>query len=100
VHFSGTKSGKNRSVPITKGLEKELKAAIKKSKTGRVFKYAYSAFQKGGCRVGASPWAVNACAAAYVRQSFHDERREYFGVAEAVGSFEPDHDYAVCAFSA
>jgi len=47
MHFSGTKSGKNRSVPITEGLEKELKAAIKQSKTGRVFKYAYSAFQKG-----------------------------------------------------
>lgn len=47
VHFSGTKSGKNRSVPITEELEKELKEAGEGSMTGRVFKYAYSAFQKG-----------------------------------------------------
>jgi len=52
VHFSGTKSGKNRSVPITEELEKELKEAGERSKTGRLFKYAYSAFQKGVADAG------------------------------------------------
>lgn len=52
VHFSGTKSGKNRSVPIMKKLEEELKAAIKQSKTGRLFRPTYSAFQKGVTEAG------------------------------------------------
>jgi Site-specific recombinase XerD len=52
VHFSGTKSGKNRSVPIAEELEAELKEAITKSRTGRLFKYAYSAFRDGVARAG------------------------------------------------
>lgn len=46
VHFSGTKSGKNRSVPINEQLKAELSNVIAESKTDRVFKYAYSAFRE------------------------------------------------------
>ncbi|MBZ0095444.1 MAG: tyrosine-type recombinase/integrase [Sulfuricella sp.] len=43
VHFSETKSGKNRSVPIMAHLEAELQEI--KTTTGRLFKPSYSAFR-------------------------------------------------------
>ncbi len=52
IHLSGTKSGKNRSIPISKRLQDELKPLITGSKTGRLFKYAYSAFRDAVERSG------------------------------------------------
>ncbi len=52
VHFSGTKSGKNRSVPISEELMAELGPSIEKSLTGRLFVYSYSAFREGVERAG------------------------------------------------
>lgn len=52
VHFSGTKSGKNRSVPINDQLKNELITVITENKTGRLFKYAYSAFREAVERAG------------------------------------------------
>lgn len=46
IQFSGTKSGKNRSVPISDELQKELEPVISGSLTGRLFKYAYSGFRE------------------------------------------------------
>lgn len=46
VHFSETKSGKNRSVPISDELFQELAPVIAKSMTGRLFKSAYSTFRE------------------------------------------------------
>jgi len=47
VHFSETKSGKNRSVPISDDLFQELAPVITQSMTGRLFRRAYSAFREG-----------------------------------------------------
>ncbi|MDP2784806.1 MAG: tyrosine-type recombinase/integrase [Sulfurimicrobium sp.] len=52
IHFTGTKSGKNRSVPISEKLLAELMPVIVVSRTGRLFKYAYSAFREGVERAG------------------------------------------------
>lgn len=52
IHFTGTKSGKNRSVPICEELHKELEPCITGSMTGRLFKNAYSAFREGVERAG------------------------------------------------
>jgi len=45
IQFSKTKSGKNRSVPISVELEAELKAVKLKTFTGRLFKASYEAFR-------------------------------------------------------
>lgn len=53
LHFSETKSGKNRSVPIDDTLIKELDAHLEKrygsskGKAGRFFQYGYGAFREG-----------------------------------------------------
>jgi integrase len=48
IHFSNTKSGKNRSVPITSELFKELMdQAAQRDGFGRLFQYAYGAFREG-----------------------------------------------------
>lgn len=52
IHFTGTKSGKNRSVPISEELFAELEEAGRRSYTGRLFKYAYSAFRTAVERLG------------------------------------------------
>jgi site-specific recombinase XerD len=52
VHFSGTKSGKNRSVPISRELEAELLEAGRENEKGRIFRYAYGAFRDGVERAG------------------------------------------------
>ena len=52
IHFTGTKSGKNRSVPISETLQTELLPAITGSMTGRLFQYAYSVFRDGVERAG------------------------------------------------
>jgi integrase len=54
VHFSGTKSGKNRSVPIGEQLRDELDGIVAENVTGRLFKYAYSAFREAVERAGLS----------------------------------------------
>lgn len=54
VHFSGTKSGKNRSVPINEDLQIEIAAAIVNRHSGRLFQYAYSAFREAVDRAGLS----------------------------------------------
>lgn len=47
VHFSNTKSGKNRSVPIPDFLIKDLKAQDKlRGAYGRLFQYSYNAFRE------------------------------------------------------
>ncbi len=46
IHFSNTKSGKNRSVPIPDDLLDELNVQIKKrGEFGRLFQYSYNAFR-------------------------------------------------------
>lgn len=52
IHFTGTKSGKNRSVPISAELLAELSPTVTESRTERLFKYAYSAFREGVERAG------------------------------------------------
>lgn len=47
VHFSGTKSGKNRSVPVDDGLLVELERVGAVSVSGRLFKPGYEAFRVG-----------------------------------------------------
>jgi integrase len=47
IHFSNTKSGKNRSVPITEDLYNELMIQDKKrGAMGRLFQYSYNAFRE------------------------------------------------------
>lgn len=56
LHFSGTKSGKNRSVPVDDGLIATLNAHLEKrygnGKTERFFQYGYSAFRDGVEKAG------------------------------------------------
>lgn len=52
IHFSGTKSGKNRSVPIGDALLADLTAVTSSSVSGRLFKYAYAAFRDAVRRMG------------------------------------------------
>lgn len=52
VHFSGTKSGKNRSVPIEDELFAELVKVGKASHSGRLFRGASAAFRSGVERMG------------------------------------------------
>jgi site-specific recombinase XerD len=52
LQFALTKSGKNRAVPVDKDLHKELTEIAKTSETGRLFKYAYSAFRDAVERSG------------------------------------------------
>jgi len=58
IHFSGTKSGKNRSVPINDELVAELdehwslRYGDAKSPDIRYFQYAYSAFREAVKRAG------------------------------------------------
>lgn len=47
VHLSGTKSGKNRSIPITNEIISALKDKTKTSLNGRFFKNSYDAFRYG-----------------------------------------------------
>ena len=55
IHFSNTKSGKNRSVPISSSLEQELLLQMQKREgMGRLFMYAYTAFRKSVERAGMS----------------------------------------------
>lgn len=54
IHFSGTKSGKNRSVPIGELLRNDLDAVVTEGMTRRLFKYAYSAFREAVERAGLS----------------------------------------------
>ncbi|OAM53078.1 integrase [Methylovorus sp. MM2] len=47
IHFSNTKSGKNRSVPISDDLSEELQAqSLRKGGSGQLFNYCYGAFRK------------------------------------------------------
>ena len=49
IHFTGTKSGKNRSVPISIELERTLQAhmsIVPKERFGRLFVTSYGAFRK------------------------------------------------------
>lgn len=52
IQFSMTKSGKNRAVPIDKELENELQQIAARGLTGRLFKYAASAFRDALSRTG------------------------------------------------
>lgn len=52
VHFTGTKSGKNRSVPIGEDLLGELEGRVAKRGSGRLFQYSYAAFREGVERAG------------------------------------------------
>ena len=52
VHFTNTKSGKNRSVPIQDDLIAELLAVAEKSVSGKLFKYEYSAFRNAITKTG------------------------------------------------
>ncbi len=52
IQFSMTKSGKNRAVPIDNELNAELNEIAKKSDSGRLFKYAASAFRDAIGRTG------------------------------------------------
>lgn len=54
VHFSGTKSGKNRSVPVGDGLMGDLNLAVAGSLSGQLFRSAYSAFREAVDRAGLS----------------------------------------------
>ena len=53
LHFSGTKSGKNRSVPVSDALIAELNAHVV-SGSERFFKYSYGAFREGVTKAGLS----------------------------------------------
>lgn len=52
IQFAGTKSGKNRSVPIQDDLMKELDANAQRSISGKLFKYGYSTFRDTVTKVG------------------------------------------------
>lgn len=52
VHFSGTKSGKNRSVPICEEMQEELLKIAAECQSGRLFKYASAAFRHAVSRAG------------------------------------------------
>jgi integrase len=52
IHFSGTKSGKNRSVPIDDKLLSELVGVRSSAVSGRLFTYAYAAFRDAVGRMG------------------------------------------------
>lgn len=52
IHFSNTKSGKNRSVPIDNDLTKALLEAAAMKKSEKIFGYAYSAFRDAVDRMG------------------------------------------------
>jgi integrase len=52
IHFTDTKSGKNRSVPIEDRLFLDLVNIAKKSLSGRLFKRSYDAFREGIKRIG------------------------------------------------
>lgn len=46
--------------------------------------------------LGVAKGSVNACTAAHVCQSFHDERREHPSIAANTGALDSDHDYEIC----
>lgn len=52
IHYSKTKSGKNRSVPIDDALFDELQERIKPKNTGRLFVSCYEDFRRGVDRAG------------------------------------------------
>ncbi|MEZ0233084.1 MAG: tyrosine-type recombinase/integrase [Methylophilaceae bacterium] len=52
IHLSKTKSGKNRSIPVSDELISEVHGVAKKSFTGRLFKSAYGQFRKSIERSG------------------------------------------------
>ena len=47
IQFTETKSGKNRTLPIEAGLEKELMTHHATNSSGRLFESCYSAFKSG-----------------------------------------------------
>lgn len=51
IHFSGTKSGKNRSVPVSEGLYEELRGKALAG-TDRLFQYCWGAFRDSVERCG------------------------------------------------
>jgi integrase len=53
LHFSGTKSGKNRSVPVSDALIAELQGHVVGG-SERFFKYSYGAFREGVTKAGLS----------------------------------------------
>jgi integrase len=55
IHFSNTKSGKNRSIPITTDMEAALaRQDTKRGETGRLFMYSYTAFRDAIKKAGLS----------------------------------------------
>ncbi|WP_369682536.1 tyrosine-type recombinase/integrase, partial [Pseudomonas reactans] len=98
IHFARTKSSKNRTVPISKKLQKQIKAGLPFGDCYKKFEASVDAVVGGCSEVRSAGGAVDSCPAAYVCQPFHDEWRGYSDVAAGVGAWVFGDDHEVCAF--
>ena len=90
VHFTDTKNGKNRSVPITEELYNEIKEYAKATKRSQIFTASISSFRRALKRTtidltfNKSQRPSRPRIASHIRQSFYDEWRKYTDFTKGV----------------
>lgn len=86
IHFTGTKSGKNRTVPVAESLYEELRAKALVS-SDLLFQYCWGAFRKcgGALWFGSGRWPNDSCTQAYLRIAFYDKRRKTLLLQRVLG---------------